>query len=206
MDNKLNGTIKKPLSLTNYPSKQRSSHASFKLPVSPAKPEAKANSVKIPVPKLVARPRPKGKQFSLDFEPLSRVPGKLSPISNTRQLNSNIMGNHRLPTTPEGTNAPIREKPRQLLHARSLDDLLANETPVIVELTHKTSKYSRVIITASTYDLHEESETQEAEEPEEVLRIVTGTITIIMVKILNSRNVVVGSRHYVYRGCPLFRI
>lgn len=103
------------------------------------------------------------------------------------------MGNHHLPTTSEGTGAPTWEnKPRQLIHARSLDDLLANETPVIVELTqNKVSKYSRVVITASTYDLHEEPETQEDEESEETLRIVTGTTAI-------WENFVIGrSSHYV---------
>lgn len=83
--------------------------------------------------------------------------------------------------TPEGTAAPIWDGKdgRKLLHARSLDDLLANETPVVVELSQdKASKYSRVVITASTYDLREEDEGLQAEETEEevgALRIVTGT-------------------------------
>ena len=129
--------------------------------------------------------------MSLDFEPQGKVPGKGSPVANSvlamasSSNTSSPIGNYRrLVITPEGTATPVwdREDRHQLSHARSLDDLLAKETPVVVELSqNKVSKYSRVVITASTYDLREEElepeETEKSEE-ERALKIVTGTIYI----------------------------
>lgn len=121
------------------------------------------------MPKLVARPRPKGKQFSLDFEPLAKAYSPIIPQPNNLLPAIGTSGETAAPTR--------RDKP--LIHARSLDDLLANsESPVIVELTqNKKSKYSRVVITASTYTLNEEPQLEEAENSENLPpQIVTGII------------------------------
>jgi hypothetical protein len=183
LDNKLDGTMRTPPSSSHYTPKLRSPHASFKLPVSPAEPGVITYPAKIPVPKLVARPRPHGKQLSLDFEPATIEFGTGSPVLNPPPLRlsknnnpSTVENDHLLSTTDEGKAQDSGNK-RQLVHTRSLDGLLANQTPVVVELTQdKASKYSKLVITASTYDLCEEAEPAGAKESGETLRVVTGTI------------------------------
>lgn len=162
LDHKLDGTMGKTPRMQK-PSKQRSPHASFKLPVASEEPQGKSNSA-IPVPKLVARPRPKGKQLSLDFEPLGKAPATLSPVVNTHLLKTSShlspMETHR-PPIASGEAASSK---RPLIHARSLDNLLRGDAPVMVELTqNKKAKYSRVVITASTYTLNEELEAEQSQ-------------------------------------------
>lgn len=155
-----------PQDSTLTPTKHRSPHASFKLPVAhaelPEKPKLNHQPA-IPVPKLVSRPRPHGPQLSLDLDRMATVK-KVSVLYT--DLPKASRSNRSSPLENSwwtASGAPV--KPR-LAHAKSLDDLLIGNTPVLVELTqNKQSKYSRLVIMASTHTLTEDVPEPDKEEP-----------------------------------------
>lgn len=137
------------------PTKQRSLRASFKLPVVPIEMQIKPKSGQppVPVPKLLARMKLK------DPEPQLPTPNREldlvtdSPVIHRRIFKSTSNGLILI----EETNAPSN-RTSNLVHTRSLDNLLEGKGHVIVDFNQsKKSKYSRVVITASVSTLNNES-------------------------------------------------
>lgn len=175
LDDKLDSSIeRKHQNLPQQkPAKQRSPHASFKLPVVPVEMQAKTNSTfgQVPAPKLLIKQRLKGPQLSLDFEPSLLEPVKLSPMLHRNVSRLTTSKDNPVPRVAEKEITTVVSEPvenqskKALVHVRSLDELLTGGRSVVLELTkNKRSKYSHVVITASLGTLNGDQE-QESHNP-----------------------------------------